>query len=161
VDSWQFVQGSGLLKKVHTFLWNRWYINSFYYLVFVDGVISLGRGMYNGLEKLVFDKITPVVSGLSISLGNRLFRSLEMLVFDKITPVVSGLSISLGNRLFRNLETDVIDEGLNVGVPKAATSLYHHVKKLQTGVLSYNIVYMVLMFLVLFVMFILMFGGVI
>lgn len=161
VDSWQFVQGNGLLKKVHTFLWNRWYINPFYYLVFVDGVISLGRGMYQGLEKLVFDKITPVVSGLSISLGNRLFRSLEMLVFDKITPVVSGLSISLGNRLFRNLETDVIDESLNVGVPKAATSLYHHVKKLQTGVLSYNIVYMALTFLVLYVMFILMFGGVI
>ena len=48
-----------------------------------------------------------------------------------------------------DLETDVIDEGLNVGIPAAATGLYNRVKKLQSGVLSYNIIYMIIIFLVL------------
>jgi NADH-quinone oxidoreductase subunit L len=133
-DPWVFVQNSSLLKKLHTFVWNRWYINPFYYLVFVDGLISTSR---------------------------MLFKSLEKLVFDKISPVVSGVTISLGNQLFGSLETNLFDKGLNVGIPNAITSLYHQVKKIQTGYLSYNIAYMVFTFLVLFILFMLMFGGVI
>jgi hypothetical protein len=51
--------------------------------------------------------------------------------------------------LFKDLETEVLDEGLNVGVPAAMTGLHNRVKKLQTGVLSYNIIYMVIIFIVL------------
>jgi hypothetical protein len=51
--------------------------------------------------------------------------------------------------LYKDLETNIIDEGFNNGVPAAMTGLYHRVKKIQTGVLSYNIIYMVIVFLVL------------
>ncbi|MFQ6053758.1 MAG: NADH-quinone oxidoreductase subunit L, partial [Candidatus Bathyarchaeia archaeon] len=132
VDPWQFVSGSRLLKGIHTFLWNRWYMNSFYYTVFVDGVISFSRSM---------------------------FGSLETWFFDKITPVVSDLFVNVGNVLFSDLESEVIDRGLNVGVPAAAMGLYHRVKKLQTGVLSYNIIYIALTFLSLILLFLIMYGG--
>jgi NADH-quinone oxidoreductase subunit L len=133
-DPWAFVQNNGILKKLHTFVWNRWYINPFYYLVFVDGLIASSR---------------------------MLFKSLEKMFFDKITPVVSGVTISLGNLLYGSFETDVLDKGLNVGIPKVFTALYNKVKKIQTGYLSYNIAYMAITFLVLFVLFMLMFGGMI
>ncbi|RLI09850.1 NADH-quinone oxidoreductase subunit L [Candidatus Bathyarchaeota archaeon] len=132
VDPWAFVSSSGLLKGVHTFLWNRWYMNSTYYAVFVYGLIDFSRGLFNSLEKLFF---------------------------DKITPAVSDFFVALGGSLFGGLERNVIDRGLNEGVPEAATSLYHRVKKLQTGVLSYNIIYMGFTFLFLIILFMLWFSG--
>jgi NADH-quinone oxidoreductase subunit L len=132
IDPWAFVSGSKTLKQIHTFLWNRWYINKIYYIIFVDGVIFTARMLYNGLEKVFFDNITPVVSNFFIRLGVKSFNSFE---------------------------SEIIDEGINEGVPNLATSIYHRVKKFQTGFLSYNIVYIIFTFLVLLVMFILMFGG--
>ncbi|MEM2127092.1 MAG: NADH-quinone oxidoreductase subunit L [Candidatus Bathyarchaeia archaeon] len=132
VDPWEFVSGSALIKGVHTFLWNRWYMNPTYYAIFVDGLLSF-KGW--------------------------LFRELEGLVFDKITPAVARTFTSLGNFMFRFMERGIIDGGLNTGVPMAATALYHKVKKLQTGVLSYNILYICLTFLLLMLIFLLRFGG--
>jgi NADH-quinone oxidoreductase subunit L len=132
VDSWAWVQASGFRKGIHKFLWNRWYINPLYYLVFVDGVIILGRGLYSTLEKVIF---------------------------DKITPVVSGTTISLGGALFKNVEQDVIDKGLNEGIPNVAVSLWDHVRKLQTGVLSYNLAYIGFILLVLILLFVFVISG--
>jgi NADH-quinone oxidoreductase subunit L len=132
VDAWAWVQASGLRKSIHKFLWNRWYLNPLYYLVFVDGVIILGKGLYSTLEKVFF---------------------------DKITPVVSGTTISLGGALFKNVEQDVIDKGLNEGVPNAAVSLWDHVRKLQTGVLSYNLAYIGIVLLVLILLFVFVISG--
>ena len=132
IDPWAFVSGSKTLKQIHTFLWNRWYINQIYYIIFVDGVIFTSRMLYNSLEKIFFDNITPVVSNFFIRLGVKSFNSFE---------------------------SEIVDKGINEGVPNLATSIYHTVKKFQTGFLTYNIVYIICTFLVLLVMFILMFGG--
>jgi NADH-quinone oxidoreductase subunit L len=131
VDSWAFVSRSTLLRTLHTFLWNRWYLNAIYYGVFVTGLLDL---------------------------KDLLFSSLEKLFFDKISPAVSGTFVRLGGVLFRDVEREVIDKGLNEDVPKAATSLYDHAKKLQTGVLSYNILYIVAALLLIIVLLVL-FGG--
>ena len=161
VEPWEFVSSNGILKKIHTFLWNRWYMNSFYYRVFVDGFITLGGRMYNGIEKIVFDNITALVSVSSISLG-RMFSFFETNVYDPAINVkLVDAIVDSSRTTFKNLETDIIDEGLNNGIPAIMTFLYNHVKKLQTGVLSYNIAYMVFIFLFLIVVFILKFGGMI
>ncbi len=161
VDPGEFVSNNGLLTKIHTFLWNRWYMNPFYYRVFVDGFITLGKRMYNGFENLVFDNITALVSVSSISIG-RMFSFFETNIYDPAINVKMVDAIVDSSRTtFKNLETDIIDEGLNNGIPAIMTSLYNHVKKLQTGVLSYNIAYMVFIFLFLIVVFILNFGGII
>ena len=79
------------------------------------------------------------------------------MIFDKISGAVSGFTVWLGREMFGSVETKGIDQGLNVGVPRAAEGLYHHVKKIQTGVLSYNLLYIMLALLVLILIFVL--GG--
>ncbi len=46
----ELIKKSTILKGLYTFLWNRWYINSFYYKVFVYGVIGLSRLIFRTLE---------------------------------------------------------------------------------------------------------------
>jgi len=162
VDSWAFVSGSRLLKGVHTFLWNRWYMNPIYYAVFVDGLLDLKEVIFRGLEKVFFDKISGAVSGFTLALGRGL-RVFENNAYDPAINLGIPTAFVEGSKaLFKDVESDVIDRGLNVGVPAAATGLYHRVKKLQTGVLSYNILYMVIIFLVLILGFVswYMYGGI-
>ena len=102
-------------------------MNPLYYLVFVDGVVLLGKGLHSTLEKVFF---------------------------DKITPFVSSAFIDAGVALHENVEQDIIDKGLNEGVPRVAISLWDSVRKLQTGVLSYNIAYIGFILLILILLFI-------
>jgi len=175
-DSWAWVQANGLRKSIHTFLWNRWYMNSTFYAIFVYGLIDFGKGLFNTLESLFFDKITAFVSDSTIAFG-RVLHVFETKVYDPVlnvgipTAFIQGgrmlhvfenrvydpaLNVGIptafiwgGEALFNDLETNVFDRGLNEGIPATATGLYHHVKKLQTGVLSYNIIYIILVFLIL------------
>jgi NADH-quinone oxidoreductase subunit L len=162
VDSWAFVSGNPLLKPIHTFLFNRWYMNSTYYKVFVYGLIDFAKAVFASLESLVFDKITAFVSGSTIAFG-KVLHVFETKVYDPAINVgLVNVFVEGGRMLFKDLETDIIDEGLNVGVPAAMTGLHNRVKKLQSGVLSYNIIYMVIIFLVLILGFALiqMYGGI-
>jgi NADH-quinone oxidoreductase subunit L len=149
VDSWAFVSGNPVLKPVHTFLFNRWYMNSIYYKVFVYGLINFAKAVFASLESLVFDKITAFVSSSTIAFG-KVLHVFETKVYDPAINVgLVNVFVEGGRMLFKDLETDIIDAGLNNGVPAAMTGLHNRVKKLQSGVLSYNIIYMVLIFLVL------------
>jgi NADH-quinone oxidoreductase subunit L len=148
-DSWAFVSGNPVLKPVHTFLFNRWYMNSIYYKVFVYGLINFAKAVFASLESLVFDKITAFVSSSTIAFG-KVLHVFETKVYDPAINVgLVNVFVEGGRMLFKDLETDIIDAGLNNGVPAAMTGLHNRVKKLQSGVLSYNIIYMVLIFLVL------------
>ncbi|MGQ9680240.1 MAG: NADH-quinone oxidoreductase subunit 5 family protein [Candidatus Bathyarchaeia archaeon] len=122
VDSWRLVSGSPVLSRIHAFLWNRWYLNAAYYAIFVDGILKLKGWLFNGLERLFF---------------------------DKISPAMSGAFVILGDTLFRDVERSIVDKGLNEGVPSAVAFVHDKVKRLQTGVLSYNIVYIGVAFLIL------------
>jgi NADH-quinone oxidoreductase subunit L len=149
VDSWAFVSGNPVLKPVHTFLFNRWYMNYTYYKVFVYGLIDFAKAVFASLESLVFDKITAFVSGSTIAFG-KVLHVFETKVYDPAINVgLVNVFVEGGRMLFKDLETDIIDAGLNNGVPAVMTGLHNRVKKLQSGVLSYNIIYMVLIFLVL------------
>ena len=157
VDPKDLVERSPLLKGVHSFLWNRWYMNPLYYKVFVDGVLSLKEAVFRSLEKGVIDKISGAVSGAFTRFGRMAFIGFENVIFDKISGAVSGFTVWLGREMFGSIETKGIDQVLNVGVPRAAEGLYHRVKKIQTGVLSYNILYIIITLLVLIAIF--MLGG--
>jgi len=162
VDSWAFVSGNPILKPVHTFLFNRWYMNSTYYKVFVYGLIDFAKAVFASLESMVFDKITAFVSDSTIAFG-KLLHVFETEVYDPAINVgLVNVFVEGGRMLFKDLETDIIDEGLNRGVPAAMTGLHNRVKKLQSGVLSYNIIYMVIIFLVLILgfAFMQMYGGI-
>jgi len=149
VDSQKFVSGNPILRPINTFLVNRWYMNSTYYAIFVYGLIDFAKVVFASLESLVFDKITAFVSGSTIAIG-KVLHVFETKVYDPAINVgLVNVFVEGGRMLFKDLETDIIDAGLNNGVPAAMTGLYNRVKKLQSGVLSYNIIYMVVIFLVL------------
>jgi NADH-quinone oxidoreductase subunit L len=49
-NAWQIVSGSKILKPIHSFLWNRWYINDLYYAVGVNGLLALSRSINGTFE---------------------------------------------------------------------------------------------------------------
>ncbi|MDZ7759442.1 MAG: NADH-quinone oxidoreductase subunit L [Desulfovermiculus sp.] len=44
---------SKILRMIHAFLWNRWYINAFYNWLFVNGVMGLARMVADWIEEAV------------------------------------------------------------------------------------------------------------
>ncbi|HUV54797.1 MAG TPA: NADH-quinone oxidoreductase subunit L [Candidatus Krumholzibacteriaceae bacterium] len=123
-DSWAWVQASGLRKTIYNFLWNRWYMNPAYYLVFVDGLILLSKGIFSVFEAGVMTPLSDYVAKTSESLSAKMYEVLEV-------GGVFGV--------------------LNQGVPTAVIGAYHRVKKVQTGVLSMNLIYMFIMLVILLV----------
>ena len=160
IDSWEFVSSDPVLKPLHTFFFNRWYMNSAYYKVFVYGLIDFAKAVFASLESMFFDKITAFVSGSTIAFG-RVLHVFETTVYDPAINVGLVKVFVEGSRLLYNDLEILIDVGFNRGVPAAMTGLHNRVKKLQSGVLSYNIIYMVIIFLVLILGFGLtqMYGG--
>jgi len=160
MDSWEFVSSNPILKPLHTFFFNRWYMNSTFYKVFVYGLIDFAKAVFASLESMFFDKITAFVSGRTIAFG-RVLHVFETTVYDPAINVGLVKVFVEGSKiLYDDLET-LIDVGFNRGVPAAMTGLHNRVKKLQSGVLSYNIIYMVIIFLALILGFGLtqMYGG--
>ena len=66
--------------------------------------------------------------------------------------------MAVSDRLFRVIEVGGMDGVVNEGVPFVFISLYHKVKKVQTGVLSYNILY-VMILLILLILGLTLWGG--
>jgi NADH:ubiquinone oxidoreductase subunit 5 (subunit L)/multisubunit Na+/H+ antiporter MnhA subunit len=160
IDSWEFVSSDPILKPIHTFFFNRWNMNSTFYKVFVYGLIDFAKAVFASLESMFFDKITAFVSGSTIAFG-RVLHVFETTVYDPAINVGLVKVFVEGSKvLYEDLETR-IDAGYNRGIPAAMTGLHNRVKKLQSGVLSYNIIYMVIIFLVLILGFGLtqMYGG--
>jgi NADH:ubiquinone oxidoreductase subunit 5 (subunit L)/multisubunit Na+/H+ antiporter MnhA subunit len=49
-NAWQIISHSKVLAPIHSFLWNRWYINDLYYAVGVNGLIALCKGINGTFE---------------------------------------------------------------------------------------------------------------
>jgi NADH-quinone oxidoreductase subunit L len=54
-------KGVPTIKPVYTFLMERWYINHFYYAVFVDGFIRFSRSLYKYIDQRGIDKFNDVL----------------------------------------------------------------------------------------------------
>jgi NADH-quinone oxidoreductase subunit L len=130
-NSWEWVQASSLRQSIHTFLWNRWYMNDIYYKIFVDGILNLKQVLYDGFEAKVLVPLSDIVASVSQSVSESTYDVVD-----------EGIIFGLINR----------------GVPETVISFYHAFKKSQTGLLSVNIVYVVFMLLALILGMVLM-GG--
>ena len=121
-NSWEWVQASSFRQSIHKFLWNRWYMNSIFYKVFVDGVINLGESAYNTFESKVLIPLSDVVANVSQSVSDSTYDVVE-------EGVIFGL--------------------INRGLPATIISFYQEFRKSQTGLLSINISYIVFALLLL------------
>jgi NADH-quinone oxidoreductase subunit L len=98
----QLIASHASLKRIHNFLWNRWYIDAFYNKIFAGGMLAVREPLVRFIER-------------------------------------------------------PIDYTLNEEIPRLFGAANRSVKKLQTGVLSVNILYM-LAFLGLVVLILLLLG---
>ncbi len=105
----------GVLKAMYSFVWNRWYINSAYYKIFVQGTIVLGIKTRDIIEIKIIDRAQYAIGNLFLGIS-RAFKFLELNVFDQVGPVVA----------------------------RGATAAYNTIRKIQTGILSYNMLYVAL-----------------
>jgi NADH-quinone oxidoreductase subunit L len=84
------------VKLVNNFLWNRLYVNPAYYIVFVRGISAFSAGLARWIEYGIFDRISGVVSILSVGLSKTGDR-FDLRVVD---GAVNGVA-STGRRLSR------------------------------------------------------------
>jgi NADH-quinone oxidoreductase subunit L len=159
IDSWKFVTSNNILKNIHKFLWNRWYLNSVYYRFFVYGIIDAGKGLYHWIESRLFYNIAPYVSRFFLKFSDNFYHWIESRLFYNIAPFVSRFFLKFGDNFYRDFEETVMERGLNIGVPQTFTWLYNRIKKIQTGLLNYNIIYLGITIVFIFLFLLALTGG--
>ena len=121
------------LKSLHTFLWNRWYINGIYYKLFVNSLLRLSLAIYSGVEIKTLEGLNRWFVEFVKSYSGKLATYIELATFERFNVAVSSL-FKIASRF---------------------------VRKLQTGYLSYNISEMVIGLVLLILLSLLItFGGV-
>ena len=120
------------LKKIHKFLWNRCYIDALYRKIFADGTRALSKFVHKRLELRGIDALNYAVA--------RFFRRLSEVMYKY--PELRGI------------------DALNYLIANLVTSFSKHFRKIQTGVLSYNML-MVFIGAALLMVLLFLFGGII
>ncbi len=97
-------------KALHDFLYDRWYINSIYYIVIVKGFAWLSRVIFKYFDTLLIDGF-----------------------YHRFIPWLTDRLSVLG---FKYFETDVIDETYNNRIVRAFKAFGSAVRKIQTGLIN-------------------------
>lgn len=128
LNSEDIVGKSPILKGLQKFLWNRWYLNPLYYKMFVYDVIESSRWAFKWFEvELVNNRVNFAVAPLVIRGCKALVKRLEVAVMDRFNYLVAS----------------------------AGNAIYLNIRKIQTGILSVNMIWVALGLLLLLI---LMFG---
>ncbi|MFW9830723.1 MAG: NADH-quinone oxidoreductase subunit L [Candidatus Thorarchaeota archaeon] len=96
--------GRGVLGKIYTFFYNRWYWNAAMYKIFVSGGLRISRGMFNTVEIKGIDKFNYAVADTSTALS-RWFRRIQTGVhsWNMILLLIGALTLILLLILFQFL----------------------------------------------------------
>jgi NADH-quinone oxidoreductase subunit L len=117
------------IKSIHTFLWNRLYINALYYRAFVYPVLSFSSFLFQNLEQNFFQRLNFSFSSASIdfaSAGDWFDRR----VVDGFMNAV-GSAFAVFSRLVRRLQTGNAESylfGIVAGLLFVLLLLYYFVK---------------------------------
>ncbi|MEM3870866.1 MAG: NADH-quinone oxidoreductase subunit L [Candidatus Korarchaeum sp.] len=103
------IRGS-LGGAIHSFLYDRWFINSIYYRLIVSGFSWLSRNVFRYFDSAIIDGL-----------------------YHGFIPRLIGVLSTLG---FRYFETEVVDETYHERVVRGFTSLGSFLRRLQTGLIN-------------------------
>lgn len=115
------------VRAVHDFFYDRWYLQSIYYKIFVNGGGKLSRGIYKWFD-------TKVIDGF----------------YHGFIPWFTTKTYTLGFKFF---ETGGVDRLLNNLVAKAALSVSNGFRKIQTGKINHYLLFLVIGFVLLIILF--------
>ena len=90
VDPVNLVGVRPMLKSLWTFLFRRWYINAFFYKVFIYPTISISRWALNHIEKNGIDKFNYVLANTAKGFCNRFRRSHTGLLNYNVIGMILG-----------------------------------------------------------------------
>ncbi|MEM3568514.1 MAG: proton-conducting transporter membrane subunit [Candidatus Jordarchaeales archaeon] len=74
------------------FLWNRWYINQIYYLVFVDGFLKLASAMYSYVERGL-DRLNYVAAAVTVKLSDSFRKTQTGIAYVNIMYLLLGVLV--------------------------------------------------------------------
>lgn len=127
--------GSRWLTRLGGLAYDRWYLNSVYYQVFVRGGSGAARFLSRRFDSLIVDglyhRLIPALAQGASALVSKRFEGLIVDGFYHrfLVAVVGGSS----RALLRGFETLVIDRGYNTGILRGALGLGNALRRLQTG----------------------------
>ncbi len=143
---------------IYNFFYDRWYVNSIYYIVFVGGLgVKASKAIYRWFDTLIIDglyhRFIPAVTDVA---SRYLFRWIETPVIDDIYHRYIPKATEASSRnLFRSFETPVIDEGFNVKTVEGALGLAGIFRRIQTGKINHYLLMLFTGSLILVIIFVL------
>jgi NADH-quinone oxidoreductase subunit L len=111
----------GSLKILHKFFWNRWYIDSTYYKIFVDGTIKLLPIVVNYIE-----------NPLDIFFHTKIPAALNFLALRVVKPFEARL--------------DAVFHRVIPSIPGRVTDMVRYLRT-ESGVLAFNVLYILLFYI--------------
>ena len=104
----QVITSIPILSKLQTFFENRWYINSLYYIVFINGSLRLSKFTDKYIETGTLSKLNIVVPNYSIS-SSKLGGRFDRYVVDGTATRIANLNIFLSHNI-RKLQTGIAEQ---------------------------------------------------
>jgi len=148
------VETGGGLRAFQDLLYDRWYLNSLYYWIFVSGGRAASRGLFKYLDTGVIDGFYHrFIPWFTTSAYKGVFTIFETGVIDRIYHgVIVKAFITTYNATFKFFETAVIDRGYNTAVAKAALFISNIFRRTQTGKINTYLVALLFGFIILVLM---------
>jgi NADH-quinone oxidoreductase subunit L len=117
VDPAKIVSSNIILRGLYRFLENRWYLNTLFYGIFVDGSIKTARGLSKNVELSIIDKIsgTTAFGSVTFSRASNWFdRNIVDGIINRIRTV--GVKLSITSRLIQTGTTENYILAFTVGI---------------------------------------------
>ena len=147
-----------LLKSMYQFLRNRWYINTTYYKLFVNGLLKLSSVTYSVLETSTLNRGNLLFTRFMLNLASTLRIGIEEAVFEGFNRRFTDFIKVYSGKLFTYVELATF-EHFNISLSSLFKAAHYVVRKLQTGYLSYNLLEMIIGLVLLILLSVLVMSG--
>jgi NADH-quinone oxidoreductase subunit L len=123
-----------IIAGLHNFLTNRWYINAFYYKVFVYGTIRVFKAILDKFELGIIDRSHYVFAEKAIDAARISSKGLETQGFNALSYFVAKIGIAL-SKVNEFIDQRIVDGFINgiAGIGKRLSKIFG---RLQTGIVE-------------------------
>ena len=104
----RFVGQTGIMHSLYTFLFNRWYINAFYYKVFVNAPIAASRWLSENFDFKGLFRVNDAGSVLGVYLSDA-GNWVDVKIVDGAANGFSSAGQAL-SRVFRRIQTGIVEQ---------------------------------------------------
>ncbi|MFQ6081029.1 MAG: NADH-quinone oxidoreductase subunit L [Candidatus Bathyarchaeia archaeon] len=156
-DPAKLIEEHRFLRKAHDLLWNRCYVDTFYYKIFVDGTKALSQKVYRYFEVSVIDQANLAIASFFRRLSEVMYKYPELKGIDALNYSVARFFRRLSEITYEYPELRGID-AFNYLVADVTATFCQYFRKTHSGVLSHNMLAASIGFLLLIIL-IFIFGG--